>query len=1045
MADGESISKLVIDVEVNDKKALLALNALQQRIKNFNSSNGGKAISDMASNMEKMTRNTAQARREAGQFIEQLKKNNKNLMPKDIYSKSIQQWQKELTTAQDKMKNIMSKSNPMKSLTGLEDYTNKAIKARNAIEALQKAQEKFNSNSLANFTRIEPADNGKPLKEGEFERIRALQNQSRAGIPKGSYFYEETEDELAKFEKEVRAAEELQQKLNSVSNKVKQLSAYAPTQVKPGQELSKEYTNLETSIDKASQKLEKLYQKQALMSKANPNTERYQKLQIDIKGARAELDGLVRKMRELQESGKDVTSGKKGNFDFAKQFASSNKALTKFSSAVMKVVSDLSKKLMRPLTRLATMFRAMLLRRFIMQVFKSMKEAVDQLAQYSNTIGSDFNKSVSSIVDNFKYLGRVIVTAFEPLINFAAPIIDFLIQKIVDAINAINQFVNAIFGNSTWTKASYNASNYAESLDKASGSAKKLKQQLQGFDELNNLSSNQGGGGSGGGGGAANVGDLFSTQQISESAKGMAERFKEAWKNADFTDIGGDIADKITNALNSINWDGIKTTANKIAKSIATFLNGFINPDLFGAVGETLAESLNTVFGAVGTFANVFDWSNLGKSIASTINKFFETFDFKGAGMTLMSLATGIVSTLTSAISNVEWNVVGEKIIEFLEGLDFAKLIGSAASLAASILSGLTQLLFGAVGELANNAATRFKETGLQVITNIVSTFWGDDAAEKVKEVATNIVDGLAKGIKDNLNESATWVRDAFQKVIDAVKKFFGINSPSTEFAKLGAFCVEGLKEGMINTISNIKEWISSNIMDKIQSAFKVGEYVIDFCANITSWLENLVGDKNIDFCAKLTSWLEKLGGNNKYINFVAKMTSWLLGMKKDAKDGTVDSINYKAKISSWYKAAGLDTTMVFTAKVGKVMASTAEGITDKIIQEQASRKANGGAFFGGAWHNIAQFASGGIPGHGTLFVAGENGAEAVTNIGGRTEVLNQSQMASVMYSSVFSAMQAAMSNGSQPIQVYLDGKVVFDSTRQYAQDYARRNGIPAF
>ena len=131
---------------------------------------------------------------------------------------------------------------------------------------------------------------------------------------------------------------------------------------------------------------------------------------------------------------------------------------------------------------------------------------------------------------------------------------------------------------------------FMQNVDSANRNyAKKLKAQLQGFDELNNLSSNQGGGGSGGGGGAANVGDLFSTQQISESAKGMADRFKEAWAKADFTDIGKDIADKITNALNGINWDGIKTTANKIAKSIATFLNGFINPDLFGAIGSTLA------------------------------------------------------------------------------------------------------------------------------------------------------------------------------------------------------------------------------------------------------------------------------------------------------------------------------------------------------------------------------------------------------------------------------------------------------------------------
>ena len=57
----------------------------------------------------------------------------------------------------------------------------------------------------------------------------------------------------------------------------------------------------------------------------------------------------------------------------------------------------------------------------------------------------------------------------------------------------------------------------------------------------------------------------------------------------------------------------------------------------------------------------------------------------------------------------------------------------------------------------------------------------------------------------------------------------------------------------------------------------------------------------------------------------------------------------------------------------------------------------------------ISDFANGGIfnP-HGTLFRAGENGPEIVGHIGGRTEVLNRSQLASTMYSSVRAAMAPA-------------------------------------
>ena len=62
---------------------------------------------------------------------------------------------------------------------------------------------------------------------------------------------------------------------------------------------------------------------------------------------------------------------------------------------------------------------------------------------------------------------------------------------------------------------------------------------------------------------------------------------------------------------------------------------------------------------------------------------------------------------------------------------------------------------------------------------------------------------------------------------------------------------------------------------------------------------------------------------------------------------------------------------------------------------------------------------------------------------------MNQSQLASTMYSSVLSAMETALSKqrgySQQPIQVYLDGKVVFDNTRQRANEHFRRTGESPF
>ena len=66
---------------------------------------------------------------------------------------------------------------------------------------------------------------------------------------------------------------------------------------------------------------------------------------------------------------------------------------------------------------------------------------------------------------------------------------------------------------------------------------------------------------------------------------------------------------------------------------------------------------------------------------------------------------------------------------------------------------------------------------------------------------------------------------------------------------------------------------------------------------------------------------------------------------------------------------------------------------------------ASGGIFRNGFWDSIPMYAGGTARAHGTMFIAGENGAEIVGNIGGRTEVLNKSQLAATMFSSVRSAM----------------------------------------
>ena len=98
--------------------------------------------------------------------------------------------------------------------------------------------------------------------------------------------------------------------------------------------------------------------------------------------------------------------------------------------------------------------------------------------------------------------------------------------------------------------------------------------------------------------------------------------------------------------------------------------------------------------------------------------------------------------------------------------------------------------------------------------------------------------------------------------------------------------------------------------------------------------------------------------------------------------------------------------------------------------------KANGGIYSNGSWKDIQQYANGGAPSQGTLFWAGEAGAEVVAHANGKTEVLNQSQIASAIYSATLSAMSQAMSQyGGQSseidVHVHTDEGTVIDRINQ--------------
>jgi phage-related protein len=82
-------------------------------------------------------------------------------------------------------------------------------------------------------------------------------------------------------------------------------------------------------------------------------------------------------------------------------------------------------------------------------------------------------------------------------------------------------------------------------------------------------------------------------------------------------------------------------------------------------------------------------------------------------------------------------------------------------------------------------------EIGSKLIAK-VKTWWND-----LKSAGGDLIKGLWQGINDKTQWIVDKIKGFKDKVMNALKKFFGIASPSKEFAVIGKYNIMGLEEGM--------------------------------------------------------------------------------------------------------------------------------------------------------------------------------------------------------------------------------------------------------
>ena len=164
------------------------------------------------------------------------------------------------------------------------------------------------------------------------------------------------------------------------------------------------------------------------------------------------------------------------------------------------------------------------------------------------------------------------------------------------------------------------------------------------------------------------------------------------------------------------------------------------------------------------------------------------------AGINLiMSLADGLIDALPNLIDKIP--IIIDKLLMALAN-NLPKLMSMGIELLIKLGVGLIK----AIPQLISKVP--------QIITSLVTAF--GKYVSKMGEVGLDLIKGLWNGI----NDAKDWLMDKisgfFGGVVDSIKNFFGISSPSKLFFEIGGYVDEGFVEGIDSMENDIRKQIDS-------------------------------------------------------------------------------------------------------------------------------------------------------------------------------------------------------------------------------------------
>lgn len=547
---------------------------------------------------------------------------------------------------------------------------------------------------------------------------------------------------------------------------------------------TEEYREIQTQIDRATQKLSSLEsaQERFLSTGGKKNSSSFKKIQYDIEELENEIKYAKAELADLEASGGAFTLGSKTQEAAAsmrtlqaeeRKLADMNNRLHTSYNSVKGSVDEYKQKLMSaaPAQRklaseserasksiaktgkvangaklsIGRMLGMSLLMSVAFRAFSAainaIKDGFTNLAQYS----SSTNNSISMLWGSLETLKNSLATAFAPILSVVAPILSKFIDMLSTAASYVSMFFSFLSGKSTYTKAIAVQKDYAGSLkDTASGAkdaadgtkeaTEAAEEYLSPLDDINRMDKQDSGSGSGGSGGGGGAG----------GGSGSGPLFEEVPIDNKFASLLDSVLDKLKQIRDIFMdgfWDGLgdyKPVLEELKKDLKS-------------IGEHIKDIFTdkNVQEAAKRFATLFIY-NMGKTVGS----------FVSIGLTI---AANVVGGIESYLEENTDRIKKWLVRMFDLGSEISIIVGNLSATIAEIF----QQTFGSqtaqniTGNIIGIFTTAFGE-----IILLATSF----AKDVMDAIATPIIENKDK-IIEAINNTLKPIEEITQSIEDFVQK----------------------------------------------------------------------------------------------------------------------------------------------------------------------------------------------------------------------------------------------------------------------------------